>query len=402
VSPYDQGYAGTVSVNAPERRPPGSPAAEEDPMRRIAYAAAAAGLLAVLAGGGTSSARQATSGSSGAAAAARFKACLVTDIGGINDKSFNQLSWLGLLDAAAAEPGKITAEYLPSTSAAEYTKNINAFIRLKCGIIVTVGFLMGPATEHAALAHPGRRFAIVDCTYASGCLTGRKAGNLDQLAFNTVQDAFLGGYLAAATSMTHVVATFGGMQFGTITIYMDGFWDGVQYYNSRHHAHVKVLGWNETTQKGIFVGGTNPFGNMAAGRRITSTFIAQGADRIFPVAGGSGLGAAAAVKLADASGKHVALEWPDTDGCFSVASYCRYFLTSVTKGLANEVKSVVLAAVLGRYAREYIGTLANGGVALAPFHDFASGIHAGLRAALAKIEAKIENGTIVPATHSPV
>jgi basic membrane protein A len=357
----------------------------------------------VLAGGGASSASTALSGSPGTTAAARFKACLVTDIGGINDRSYNQLSWQGMQAAVTAEPRRITAEYLQSTSSADFAKNIAAFVRHGCGIIVTVGFLMGSATEQAANAHPRHKFAIVDCTYASSCLVGRKAANLDQLAFNVVQDAFLGGYLAAATSKTHVVATFGGAKFGAVTIYMDGFWDGVRYYDARHHAHVKVLGWNERTQKGIFVGGSSPFGNISAGQRITRDFInLAGADLIFPVAGGSGLGAAQAVRLADASGEHVALEWADTDGCFSVPQYCKYYLTSVTKGLAAEVKAVVLAAAHGKFAQIRIGTLANGEVALAPFHYLASMVPAALRAELAKVEEKIESGKIIPATHNPV
>jgi len=75
--------------------------------------------------------------------------------------------------------------------------NINTFLGEKCGIIVTVGFLMAAATESAAKANPSQDFAIVDCSYASGCLTGTKETNIDQMVFNTVQDGFLGGYLAA-------------------------------------------------------------------------------------------------------------------------------------------------------------------------------------------------------------
>ena len=100
--------------------------------------------------------------------------------------------------------------------------------------------------------------------------------------FNTVQDGFLGGYLAAGMSKTKKVATFGGQKLPTVTIYMDGFWDGVQYYNSQHHTNVQVLGWNEKTQNGSFTGN---FTDLTAGQRLTTTFISEGADVIFPVAG---------------------------------------------------------------------------------------------------------------------
>ena len=104
---------------------------------------------------------------------------------------------------------------------------------------------MGPATEAAAKANPKQKFAIVDCSYASACLTGTHEPNINQLVYNTVQDAFLGGYLAAGMTKTGKVATYGGMKFGTVTIFMDGFWDGVQYYNKQHHTNVQVLGWSE-------------------------------------------------------------------------------------------------------------------------------------------------------------
>ncbi len=78
-----------------------------------------------------------------------------------------------------------------------------------------------------------------------------------------------------------------------------------------------MLGWNERTQKGLF---TDSFTSLSAGNALGRTLIRRGADVIFPVAGGTGLGTAGAVRAADASGKHVAVEWPDTDGCFSVAA----------------------------------------------------------------------------------
>src|SRR6202042_976867 len=140
-------------------------------------------------------------------------------------------------------------------------------------------FLMAAATESAAKANPTQKFAIVDCSYASDCLTGTKESNIDQLIFNTVQDGFLGGYLAAGMTKTGKVATFGGQELPTVTIYMDGFWDGVQYYNKQHHTNVQVLGWSEESQKGEF---TNSFTDETAGQTITQTFLSEGADVIFP------------------------------------------------------------------------------------------------------------------------
>ena len=324
---------------------------------------------------------------------------MVTDTGGINDKSFNQSAWQGMQEAAAANPN-ITVKYLQSTTQSDYTTNINSFLGEKCGIIVTVGFLMGAATETAASAHPTQNFAIVDCSYASQCITGAKDTNIDQLVFNTVQDGFLGGYLAAGMTKTGKVATFGGEDFGTVTIYMDGYWDGVQYYNKQHHTNVQVLGWNETTQKGEFTG---DFTNQTKGQTVTQTFISEGADIIFPVAGNVGLGAAKAVQDADNAGGKVNMMWVDTDGCVSAAQYCKYFITSVGKGIQSAVKSAVLSAQSGSFkGGTYVGTLANGGAVLSPFHDFATVVPASLQSELKTIEAGIENGSIQTPTKSPV
>ena len=380
-------------------------------MKYSAWATAALAVSATLViaacGSSSSSATSGTSSStsssatSSAATSAKFLGCMVTDTGGIDDRSFNASSWAGMQAAAAAD-SNITVKYLQSTTQSDYIPNINTFLSEKCGIIVTVGFLMGPATEAAAKAHPSQKFAIVDCSYASGCLTGTKEPNIDQLVFNTVQDGFLGGYLAAGMTKTGKVATFGGEDFGTVTIYMDGFWDGVQYYNQKHGTHVQVLGWNEQTQKGSFTG---DFTNQTKGQTLTQTFISEGADIIFPVAGNVGLGAAKAVQDADAAAgsQKVNMFWVDVDGCTSAAQYCKYFITSVTKGIVPAVKTSVLSAANGTFkGGTYIGTLANGGAVLSPYHDFSSVVPASLQSELKTIEAGIENGTIATPTKSPV
>jgi basic membrane protein A and related proteins len=370
----------------------------------IAAAASAVALLAACgsntnapnaSGSATSSSSSSPSSSSSASTTGQFLGCMVTDTGGIDDRSFNASSWQGMQEAHAADPS-VSVTYLQSSSASNYTPNINEFIAKKCGIIVTVGFLMGDNTETAAKANPSQKFAIVDYTYSPAIK------NIDALVFNTVQDGFLGGYLAAGMSKTGVVATFGGQKLPTVTIYMDGYWDGVQYYNSQHHTHVKVLGWNEKTQNGSFTGN---FTDQTSGQTLTQTFISEGADVIFPVAGNVGLGAAKAVQDADASAgsDKVNMEWVDTDGCVSAAQYCKYFLSSVTKGIQAAVKNAVLSAAHGSFkGGNYIGDLANDGVVLSPFHDFTSKVPAKLQSELSTVKQEIISGKIKPATKSPV
>ncbi|HKA96022.1 MAG TPA: BMP family ABC transporter substrate-binding protein [Streptosporangiaceae bacterium] len=366
-------------------------------MRQTVPAVAALSLLALLAAAcGSSTTTSPGSSTASAAAGPKFKACVVSDTGTINDKSFNQSAYEGATQAAAASHGKITAQFLPSASSSDYASNITTFINQNCGIIVTVGFLMGDATSSAAKSNASQKFAIVDFTYP------KPFKNVSALVFNTVEDGFMGGYLAAGMSKTKKVATFGGQKLPTVTIYMDGFWDGVQYYNQRHHANVQVLGWNEKTQNGSFTGN---FTDLTAGQRLTNTFISEGADIIFPVAGNVGLGAAKAVQNADAAAgtQKVNMMWVDTDGCISAAQYCKYFITSINKGITVAVRNAVTTAQNGTFkGGNYVGTLANGGVGLAPYHDFASKVPPALQSELAQIKADIISGKIKPATKSPV
>jgi basic membrane protein A len=163
---------------------------------------------------------------------------------------------------------------------------------------------------------------------------------------------------------------------------------------------VQVLGWSEKSQNGNFTG---DFTNQTKGLTLSNTFIQEGADIIFPVAGNVGLGAAKAVQTADQQGHNVNMMWVDTDGCVSAAQYCKYFITSVEKGIQTAVKNAVLSAANSTFTGgAYIGTLANGGVALAPYHDFATKVPAALQAEINTVKAAIISGKIVPATKSPV
>jgi basic membrane protein A len=319
-----------------------------------------------------------------AATGATLNACMVLDTGGVDDKSFNQSSYAGMTAANAAN-SKIKISYVPSNSSNDYTPNLNAEVAKNCNTIIAVGGLMAANVKTAAVANPTFKFAEVDAPSA--------APNMYGMEFNTAQGGFLAGYLAAGYTKTNKVATFGGVDIPPVTIYMDGFWEGVQYYNAQKGTKVQVLGWDEHNQKGgTFVPGDNPFGDENGGQSISQTFINQGADIIFPVAGGSGLGAGAAAEKTNGA---VSVIWVDTDGCVSAAQYCNVFLTSVTKGLASAVQTYLNAAAGGAYPTgNYIGTLQNGGTGLADYHDFASKVPQALQAEVTALKAQIESGAV--------
>lgn len=320
-----------------------------------------------------------SSGSSSTATGASFTACMVTDTGGIDDHSFNAAAWAGMLAAQAA--GKATVSYVQSTTENDYVPNINSLVAKKCGLIVTVGGLMADATTAAAKSNPNQNFSIVD--------SGSVGSNVQGLQFNTAQSAFLAGYLAAGMTTSKKVATFGGQNIGPVTIYMDGYWEGVQYYNQKHNTTVQVLGWDQTTQQGSFV---NSFTDQNGGLQQAENFESSGADIVFPVAGGTGLGALSAAQQSNGALNAI---WVDTDGCVAATQYCTVIMTSATKGIATAVTKAVEDASAGHYtSASYIGTLANNGVGLAPYHDFQSKIPATLQAEVQQVKQGIINGTI--------
>jgi basic membrane protein A len=350
---------------------------------KIAAVVGATALLVAGCGSKPSSNTNSASGSNTANASGKqFTACMVLDIGGVDDRSFNQSSWAGFQAAQQSNPN-IKISYVPSNSQNDYVPNLNAEVNKGCNSVVAVGGLMADAVKSVAAKNPKTQFAEVDAP-SSG-------SNVYGLQYNTAQGGFLGGYLAAAMSKTGKVATFGGLNIPPVTIYMDGFWQGVQYYNQKNHKNVQVLGWNQNNQKG----GTfaQSFTDLNKGRSISQAFIQQGADVIFPVAGGTGLGAGAA---AAASGGNVSVIWVDVDGCVSAPQYCKYFLTSVTKGITNSVDKYTSSAATGKKANggNYIGTLANGGTGLAPFHDFDSKVPANVKTELNTIKQDIISGKI--------
>jgi len=314
---------------------------------------------------------------------AAIKVGQVTDTGGIDDKSFNATAWKGVQDAM--EQLGVEGKYLESQQQTDYEKNINAFLEEKCDLIITVGFLLADATKAAAEANPDQKFAIVDYAYDPAL------PNVLGLVFNTDEAAALAGYLAAGVTKTGKVGTFGGMQIPTVTIFMDGFYYGVQYYNQKHNTNVQVLGWDPATQKGLFAGN---FESLDDGRRLAESLMAEGADIIMPVAGPVGLGAAAAAKEAG----NTYIIGVDTDWYVSANEYADVTLTSVVKemdlAVFNAIKQVVDGTFKGGI---YVGTLENSGVDIAPFHNLESMVPDELKQELEQVRQDVISG-IVPAS----
>ena len=316
---------------------------------------------------------------------AGMKACEVTDVGGVDDKGFNQKAYKGVTDAA--EQLGVEAIVLESSAETDYAVNLQSFVDQGCSVIVTVGFLLGDATKEAANANPDIPFTIVDYAYADGDIT---ANNVLGQVFNTDEAAFLAGYLAAGTTKSGKVGTFGGVNIPPVTIFMDGFYYGVQKYNADNGTNVEVLGWDPAAQSGLF---TENFESLDDGRTFAQILVDEGADIVMPVAGPVGLGSAA---LATELGTDkLLIIGVDSDQFESDTANAGVYLTSVLKQMDVTTLNAIKAVVDGTFAGGVtVGTLENGGVSLAPFHDQDGAVSAELKAALDTIKAGIIDGSI--------
>ena len=308
------------------------------------------------------------------------KVCQVTDVGGIDDKSFNQTAWKGAQDAGEALSWE--AVYLESQQQTDYEKSINEFLGSDCSLIVTVGFLLGDATQAAAAANPDQKFQILDFAYDP------VIPNVWGQVYATDQGAFLAGYVAAAVTKTGKVGTFGGINIPPVTDFMVGFENGVKYYNEQHGTNVEVLGWSTAANDGLFTGN---FESTDDGRRMGETLMDEGADIIMPVAGPVGLGTAAAVQ--ERGGAY--LIGVDTDWTVSAPEYADIVLTSVEKRLDLSVLSAAKTVAAGIFAGStQLATLANGQIGISPFHSLDSMVPDQVKADLEQITADIIAGKI--------
>ena len=356
-------------------------------MKHLTKLVAAAGIVTLaLAGCGGGATTGGSGGTSEAKDAATFKACAVSDAGGWDDKSFNESAYNGL--TAARDNLGIQINSAKSSSDTDFVPNVEAMVSEGCTLIIGVGFNLEQAIHKSAEQNTDLHYALIDSSFSNGT-EPVTLENGRPLLFNTAEAAFLAGYAAAGMTNTGKVATFGGMKIPSVTVFMDGFVDGVEAYNKAKGTSVQVLGWDKATQNGSF---TQDFDNQTLGKEQAQQFISQGADIIMPVAGPVGLGAAAAAK---SDGKTWIIG-VDSDWYEANPDYSSIVLTSVIKEIGASVEQTIKDSVEGKFTSDpYVGTLANGGVSLAPFHDFDAKVSDELKADLAKLTEDIKSGKLV-------
>ena len=198
-----------------------------------------------------------------------IKIGMVTDVGGVNDQSFNQFAWAGLQDLAKEDPS-FEVNYLESKTDADYQTNINTFIDEDYDLIITVGYMLADATREAALDNPDVKFAIVDDA------TNADLENVACLTFAQEQCSYLVGLIAGYMTQSKTVGYIQGMVSDTMNLFGVGFISGVL----EACPDATVLQYN-----------ANSFIDTAGGNTAAKDMITKGADVIYHAAGGTGTGA---------------------------------------------------------------------------------------------------------------
>ena len=291
-----------------------------------------------------------------------FKVGMVTDVGGVNDGSFNQSSWEGL--QRAGEELGIQVNYLESKNDADYTPNIENFVDEDYDLIISVGYMLSDATRKAAEAYPDQQFAIIDDAANSDL------PNVTCLMFEQAQSSYLVGYVAGKVTESNKVGFVIGMASDSMHQFGYGYLAGVKDANP----DAEILQYN-----------ANAFNDPATGKSATTKMVTDGADVVFHAAGGTGLGVIEGCKEngiwaigVDSDQSSIA---PET------------ILTSAMKRVDNASFDVAEAALYGTLeggVKTYDITTA--GVDIAPTTD---NLTPELLSEIEDVKAKIASGEIV-------
>lgn len=295
---------------------------------------------------------------------------MVTDIGQLEDKSFNEFSWKGVQDGAKAVGG--TAEVIVTKDTADYAANIKTFVDQGYDVIVTVGFLIGSDTLKAAQANPNVQFFGVDQFVAPP-----EPANYQGLLFNEAQSGYLAGIVAANITKSNKIGAVGGRSDVPPVV---AFIKGYEAAAKKEKPSIQVV-----------VNYTEDFNDAAKGEASARTMISQGVDVIFQVAGLTGAGALRAACSANIKGIGVDVDqWqslPDSKGCI---------VTSAEKKLQTAVSEAIKRfKASGKQKANFFNDAKNNGVGLSPLRNL-SPVPAGLEDKLKKATDEMKAGTLVP------
>lgn len=307
----------------------------------------------------------------GIASAKKYKVAMVTDVGGVNDQSFNQSAWEGLKRAKKELGTKIA--YKESKQDADYAPNMETITDAGFDLIWGIGFLMGDAIKSTAQINPDQKYAIIDFSYGP-----ETPKNVSCVVFQEEQPSFLVGYIAGKMTRTNKVGFVGGIKFPLIEKFEYGYMAGVKLANSK----CEVLRQYAES-----------FTDAAKGKAIANNMYQQGADIVFHASGGVGDGVIEAAKEKE--------KWAigvDKDQNFLAPDNV---LTSAMKRVDNAIFDMVKKLTRGEFkgGQTVVYSLSNDGVGIAPTSS--KHVPEQILAEVDALTKKIKEGKIVvPATNN--
>ncbi|MFN8621815.1 MAG: BMP family ABC transporter substrate-binding protein [Chloroflexota bacterium] len=361
-------------------------------MRRNLLGSAVAVASAALLVGGSALAQ---SPSAAAPGSSPLKIGVVTDVGTLDDKNFNEFSWNGAQQGAQLI-GAAAPDAIVTTASADYAKNIQTFVDQGYDIIVTIGFALGNDTRAAAEANPDIHFIGVDqfqCYPADAedtTCSGTPLPNFQSIVFNEAQPGYLAGIVAASLSKTGTIAALGGSStIPPVVNYLRGYQNGALSVNPNINVNLQYV--SDDLSKA--------FNDPAGGTAFAEQFMQQvpDADIIFAAAGKTGNGMLQAICSAKAGGKDVWGIGVDVDQYLSTPDADPCLLTSAEKKLSNAVSQLIVAVADGTdQGGNAFFSASNDGIGLAPFYDQAALITPEIQSAIDTATAGLADGSVDP------
>jgi basic membrane protein A len=297
---------------------------------------------------------------------------LVTDVGKIDDKSFNQSTWEAVQQAEKELGANI--KYIETTDSKDYDKNIAQFADAKYDVIVTVGFALGEATQEAGKKYPKVKFIGVDQAQAPGT----EVANVVGLIFPEDQSGFLAGALAAMMSTSGKLgAVLGTDAVPAVWRFGEGYRAGAEYIDP--NIEVNVVYHND-------VGFDKTFTDPEWGKTTALSMIDKGVDVVFGAGGKTGNGA-----LLGCAEKGAMAIGVDTDQYYTVPEAQKVMLTSAMKLLIPGTFGLIKLAKEGNFpgGGDHVGL-----AGLAPYHDLDSKVPADVKAKIQEIDAALRDGSL--------
>jgi basic membrane protein A len=329
--------------------------------------------------------QSATPAASGSTTGKKLKVGLVTDTGGVNDKSFNQSAWAGV--QKAVKDYGVEAKFIESKEATDYEKNIDQFATEGYDVIVTVGFLMADATGLKAKQYPNIKFAIIDNSYyptkdskycndtVKDCYTDGGMTNVTSLMFEEDQVGFLAGVLAAGMTKTGTICSTAGMEIPPVERYVIGYQQGAKWMKA------------DVNSLNVYI---PTFTDPAKGKETGLSMIGQGCDVVFGVGGNTGNGGLLAAKENNLMAIGV-----DVDQYNTYPEVKDALITSAMKNVDVAVADYLKTAADGSVKAGIVtANIQNGGVGLAPYHDWDSKISADVKAKVDEATKGLKDGSI--------